>query len=116
MGKYIDNTLKNLFSTNVCAYPDCNVIMVEDRIVFGKICHIQGDKPGSPRHNPAMTQEQRDDFDNLLLMCQKHHDIIDKDIVKHTTEYLEKIKSDLKKKSRVEYVGALDVVKVVKIS
>jgi len=43
----------------------------------GKAAHIQGENPGSARHNPDMTAEERNGIGNLMFVCQDHHDIID---------------------------------------
>jgi hypothetical protein len=42
------------------------------------MAHIRGDKPGANRHDNTQTQEQRDDYTNLILLCPNHHSIIDK--------------------------------------
>jgi hypothetical protein len=46
--------------------------------MVGEVCHIKGKKPGSARHDPDQPEEERDAFENLVLMCPIHHDLIDK--------------------------------------
>jgi len=47
---------------------------VSERNVFvAQICHIEAAEPGGQRFNPSSTDEQRRSFDNLLLLCYKHH-------------------------------------------
>jgi hypothetical protein len=48
-------------------------------VAVGEVAHAaaQGDGPGAPRPVPAMTDEQRDDVANLLLLCPTCHDLMD---------------------------------------
>jgi hypothetical protein len=43
-----------------------------------QIAHISGANPGSPRFDPAMNDEERASFDNLVLLCKPHHDLVDR--------------------------------------
>jgi hypothetical protein len=67
-------------SGNECAFPGCVApIFDTDYVVMvGEVCHIKGKKPGSARYDLSMTDDERDAFENLMLMCSTHHDIIDK--------------------------------------
>ncbi len=69
-------TLSALFakSGNVCAFPGCNeeIISCRNQLV-GQICHIEAANPGAPRYNPNSSDEQRRAFENLMLMCYRHH-------------------------------------------
>jgi hypothetical protein len=74
-------TIKMLFalSCNHCYYEKCEQPLTDpswDK-VNADIAHICGDKPGAPRHDPTMTPEERDDFDNLMLLCPNCHRRID---------------------------------------
>jgi hypothetical protein len=69
-------TLRALFakSGNVCAFPGCNEEMVTNRHIFvGEICHIEAANYGGPRFNPDSNDEERRSFENLFIMCLKHH-------------------------------------------
>lgn len=67
-------------SGNECAFPGCPapIFDTEHGVMVGEVCHIKGKKPGSARYDPAQTDDERDAFENLMLMCSPHHDIIDK--------------------------------------
>ncbi|PQJ29659.1 hypothetical protein BSZ32_14950 [Rubritalea profundi] len=41
------------------------------------ICHIEALSPGGPRYNPDSSDEERNAFPNLMLLCKTHHGIID---------------------------------------
>lgn len=74
------STIKKLFaySGNQCAMPDCREFLVDETgAMLGKIAHIHAAEKGGVRFNEKMTNEQRRAFDNLMLVCGKHHDIID---------------------------------------
>ncbi|MFL6136702.1 MAG: hypothetical protein ACJ74O_02755 [Frankiaceae bacterium] len=43
-----------------------------------QIAHIHGAKPGSARYDPSMTDAERASFNNLVLLCKPHHDLIDR--------------------------------------
>lgn len=73
-------TIKKLFaySGNQCAMPDCTAKLVhKSGTMLGKIAHICAAEKGGARFDPKMTDEERRSFDNLFIVCGKHHDIID---------------------------------------
>jgi len=45
---------------------------------LGEMAHVCGDKPGANRHDPNQTDAERDDYQNLILLCPTHHRIIDR--------------------------------------
>lgn len=69
-------TLIALFakSGNICAFPGCTHELVTSRNIFvGQVCHIEAANSGGQRFNPSSTDEQRRSFENLLLLCYRHH-------------------------------------------
>ena len=87
-------TLIALFakSGNVCAFPGCTHELVTLRNLFvGQICHIEAANPGGQRFNPNSTDEQRRSFENLLLLCYRHHKETD-DVGTYDTNALHTIK------------------------
>jgi len=90
-------TVKRLFavSGNQCAFPKCQVPLVDPASgkVTGRICHIKGRKLGSPRFDSQQTDAERHSFENLVLMCPIHHDVIDADEESYTVERLQRIKA-----------------------
>lgn len=79
--QYTPSTLKRLFalSGNECAEPNCKrKLVAKDGIsIIAKICHIEAASDDGPRFNPAMDDDQRRHFDNLILLCDEDHTIID---------------------------------------
>lgn len=94
-------TIKRLFavSGNQCYFSNCNIPLVdkESGKVTGKICHIKGQKPGAARYDPNQIDEERHGFDNLILMCPIHHDVIDDDPDSYTVSRLNEIKAQHEK-------------------
>ena len=85
-------TVKRLFavSGNRCAFPGCALPLVDEASgkVTGRICHIKADSPGGPRYDPEQSEKKRHGFDNLVLMCSLHHDVIDSNAEAYTVERL----------------------------
>lgn len=78
---YTRPTLKRLYglSGNLCAAPDCErVLIARDGIsIISKICHIEAASEEGPRYNELMTDKERANFNNLILLCDECHTIID---------------------------------------
>lgn len=89
-------TIKQLFalSQNGCAFPTCSQPLIHEGKVTGRICHIKAASPGGPRYDPSQTPTDRHGFDNLVLMCPIHHDVIDADESSYTVDRLKTIKSE----------------------
>ena len=90
------DTYRALFakSGNLCAFPDRNDEMVTIREVFvGKICHIEAAEPDGPRFNVDSDDEKGRSFENLMLMCYKHHRETD-DVEVYDEESLKKMKHE----------------------
>ncbi len=80
MAEPAEQTVKRLFalSGNICAYPGCEVPIVErNGVVTGEICHIKARKPGGPRFDAIQSEKDRHEFGNLILLCGRHHKIVD---------------------------------------
>jgi hypothetical protein len=68
----------------------------EDPSVLGQECHIVGEEnaANSPRGLNSLPLNQRNLFDNLILLCRDHHKIIDDQPDKYTIEKLHQIKNE----------------------
>jgi hypothetical protein len=96
-------TVKRLFalSGNRCAMPGCQLTLVdpESGKVTGRVCHIRARRPGGPRYDPNQTDDERSAFDNLVLMCPIHHDVIDTEVGKYPITRLLELKARAEKAS-----------------
>ncbi len=85
-------------SGNMCAYPDCKKELVmdetetDDPSVIGEEAHIVARKKDGPRGESDLDIEQRDKYDNLILLCSVHHKIIDDQPKHYTVEKLKEFK------------------------
>lgn len=96
---YTDKTLKRLFglACNRCSYPGCEKIMTDSKsAISSNICHIEAANEGGERWNKNMTDVQRADYENLILLCPTHHQVTN-DIHKYTVEVLKEIKRNHEK-------------------
>lgn len=70
-----------------CEYRACNQDLVGDLIsnkrnaLFGFIAHIVADSPEGPRGDPILSPKLARDLSNLMLLCGKHHKVVDVDAV-----------------------------------
>lgn len=99
-------TIKRLctLSGNRCALPGCPTPLVEDSsdAIAGEICHIKANRAGGPRYDKNQTDEERNEFTNLILLCSTHHTLVDSDVKKYTVKYLQQIKATHKPTVGVE--------------
>ena len=88
--------IKRLFarSGDRCAYPRCTVTLVQSETVVGEICHILASSPDGPRYDEHQSPQARHGYDNLILLCPIHHEIVDDDPEAYTKERLRKMKID----------------------
>ena len=79
--QYKPSTVRRLdiLSGNECSAPDCSnkLIARDGQTIVSKICHIEATSINGPRFNPDMTDDERRHFDNLILLCDECHSIID---------------------------------------
>ena len=66
----------------------------DDPSVLGEECHIVAREKDGPRGDDPLHEEKRDLYANLILLCLKHHKIIDDQPDKYTVELLQQIKAD----------------------
>jgi hypothetical protein len=89
-----DSTIKRLFavSSNTCAFPACSEPLEEGETIVGEICHIKSAGRGHGRYDPDQSDEERHGFDNLILLCRKHHKIVDSDVNRYPASLLTEFK------------------------
>ncbi|HEF5693205.1 TPA: SAVED domain-containing protein [Bacillus cereus] len=81
-----------------CQYEGCNKPLWYDsltKIEFNTsyIAHIIADQPDGPRGDKELSKQLKADIDNLMLMCDEHHRLIDReDVLGHSVERLQDMK------------------------
>jgi hypothetical protein len=91
--------LKKLWgrSGNVCSFPSCGVELAQEKKanrVIGEEAHIKGEKPLAPRYDPNQPEEERESYENRILLCPTHHTEIDADPETWTVERLKQMKAN----------------------
>jgi hypothetical protein len=95
-----------------CQYDGCNKPLWKDEHTKAEfnsayIAHIIADSPKGPRGHATLSKQLKDDISNLMLMCDIHHRLIDKEDVKgHPVERLRGMK--FKHENRIEVVTSID--------
>ncbi|MCL2135468.1 MAG: hypothetical protein FWH37_07965 [Candidatus Bathyarchaeota archaeon] len=86
-----------------CAMPECRIKLIQEKTendpysIIGEMAHIKGKKSGAARFDPTLTAEQRNNHNNLILLCPNHHKIVDDQHKWFTAEKLYKIKEEHEK-------------------
>lgn len=71
-----------LWGVSGCRCELCNRLLYSD-LFFGvdgnysELAHIHAVSEGGPRHKIGMTTEEKNDIENLMLLCEEHHHLID---------------------------------------
>ena len=93
---YKRNTISRLFalSGGRCAFPGCNKLLVNhDNAANSHICHIAAASPSGQRYRSDMSDEQRADYTNLIVLCPSHHKVTDDEKL-YTIEKLKAMKAE----------------------
>jgi hypothetical protein len=83
-----------------CAFPDCRQELIEEMtdgqgdFLVGQEAHIIARNADGPRGKSDLSTSQRDTYENLILLCARHHIIADNDVMAYPVERLLAIKSD----------------------
>ena len=85
---------------NTCALPGCEERLFDRKWdgIKAEVCHIAGEKQTAARFDPSMTDDERRDFSNLVVMCPTSHTIIDE--LEPSLYSVERLK-DIKGQARV---------------
>ncbi len=76
----------------MCSFPNCNKRLSENGNNIGQICHIVAQSKNGPRGDfPCV---DLDSYDNLILLCQEHHKLIDDYPEKYPVDPVKKFKND----------------------
>lgn len=87
-------------SSNRCAFPSCRQELVveetetDDASIIADEVHIVGKEINGPRGNSTLTSDERDKYDNLMLLCKIHHKQIDDQENTYTVSVLKDMKNN----------------------
>jgi len=94
-----------------CEYEGCNKIMYKDWLTQTEgnnayIAHIIAASPDGPRGDKILSKRLAKDISNLMILCDSHHRLIDKEqVAEHPVERLRQMKA--KHEQRIERVTSL---------
>jgi hypothetical protein len=83
-----------------CAYAGCNENLLDDQLTYlkaktGYLAHIVGEKPDGPRGHKTLSEQLKSDPDNFILLCGRHHKMVDVDQVdEHPVSLLQRYKRE----------------------
>ena len=87
-----------------CQYPGCTARLMIDSTTKAEfnqayVAHIVADSPDGPRGDSINSPLLRHDINNLMLLCDAHHRLIDKeDVDSHPVTVLQQMKQEQEKR------------------
>lgn len=75
----------------------------DDQSLVGEACHIVAEKPDGPRGKSDLTQEQRNRYGNLVLLCGTCHKVVDDQFHIYTVEVLHELKNGHEQKMDAQH-------------
>jgi len=103
-------TLVRLFakSGNKCAFENCtHKLFAEDGTFIAEVCHIEAAMKGGERFREQMTNDERRNQENLILLCHAHHKISD-NVIKYKVDKLQEIK----RKHEAKFISGGESIKL----
>ncbi len=83
-----------------CEYPGCNDALWRDELTLQEmnkayLAHIVADSPNGPRGDAVLSEQLKADPANIMLLCDTHHRLIDREnVVGHPVELLKRFKRE----------------------
>lgn len=83
-----------------CQYRGCNQALYRDDLTKAEfntsyIAHIIADKPDGPRGDKVLSEKLKADIENLMLLCDVHHRLVDiADVDGHPVKLLTQMKAE----------------------
>jgi len=83
-----------------CEYRGCNEPLWKDQLTLvamnrAYLAHIIADSPHGPRGHPVLSNQLKDDPSNIMLLCDTHHRLVDREqIDQHPIDLLRQYKQE----------------------
>ena len=93
-------------SGGICGFPDCHVVCVleatngDPSVIIGQIAHIEARSDSGPRSNPSLSEQERNAYPNLILLCPTHHRLVDARESTYSVDMLRGWKADCETRFR----------------
>lgn len=99
-----------------CSFPECREVLVleasrgDQSTIVGEVAHIEASSDAGPRSNPNLSDQQRDEYPNLILLCPNHHRLVDARDSTYTVDVLRSWKRDTETRFRKSLAeGVVDI-------
>ena len=122
---YQDKAIKLLWGQAAarCSFPECRLLLVREQTAadpiatIGEMAHIvaHAKGPRAPRTDPDFPDHLRDQYENLILLCNTHHEIVDVQPNTYSAEHLRKWKSNLERFVRDSFTEHITRVTFVEL-
>ena len=99
-----------------CSFSSCNERLTVAQAAgyapytLGEMAHIKGNKSTSNRYDEKQSDEERDSYENLILLCPTHHTLIDK--AENEAYFTVEMLHEMKVKHEKKVASRLDDVKI----
>lgn len=83
-----------------CSFLNCGRSLVKEatgddrEVIVGEIAHMVAQSNGGPRAHASVPGGNLDGYDNLILLCHEHHELIDQELNTYPVEKLLQFKTD----------------------
>jgi hypothetical protein len=83
-----------------CSFPKCARRLVaapsptDPAVILGEMAHIVGESSDGPRGQSSLTADERNKYENLILLCEEHHKLVDGQPNTYSVEVLHRYKKD----------------------
>lgn len=87
-------------SGNRCAFPNCRRRLTAEAsppdraVILGEIAHMVAESSDGPRGDASISLVDLNKYENLILLCNVHHQLIDDQYQTYTIERLQQMKHD----------------------
>jgi hypothetical protein len=98
--KIVDMKRLLLESGGICAFPGCRRPLVtadapdEPGAVIAEVAHIVAESREGPRGSDPLSEEERNQSENLIVVCPEHHKVIDSQPKTYSIAVLRQMKMD----------------------
>lgn len=83
-----------------CAFTGCKQKLFDEAsdprdvaTIVAEMAHILAASPGGARHDPSQDPKERASIDNLIVLCDRHHKIVDSQRIYYTEPILREMKA-----------------------
>lgn len=94
-----------------CSFPKCSKRLVGERskvdgeVLLGEMAHILPKSPDGPRGEFPISEDERNRYRNLILLCEEHHTTVDTQRATYSPEVLHRFKQEHERRCQEPFGG-----------